>query len=448
MKRHPIRASLLGALFVSLFVSAPAMGQDDGATKKKGKKDGKPPGAAKVSDTHHKTFNQEDWGSGPDGKELARKLLKEHFEQAFPRGLTVGLGGKGRRKAVLVGPKDVSDLLPLRGDPAPMKDDGVSALKKTGGLGGQLVAAKLNVGLDAIGELGHRKKHGETPFADLLLRRGYKPALTGLSVRELIRLGDRAIAGKYGEDVEPYKKVVDVDRDGDGDASLMDLRDALSLANSALRRGHETEKSLSEPVVAEDDDVDDDTEERKSSAEERRRRDAERRRRAAADDEELEAEDDREVETRREERRRRAEEQGEDADEEGEREVEQAEEERDREVLEADRERDRALDEVDRIEDKKRRAEQRKRALDAHRVKVAEIDAKFAAKKVRIERKFEEKHGRPHPGRGRGLDGEHPGRGKGSERSGADGGDVEAEKAKKAKREKRGGSEKDGRRKS
>lgn len=207
----------------------------------------------------YRSFSQTEYGGGEDGNPQARQALNEGFEAAFPKGAAIGT--RGGHMFVVESADDVRSLLPQDGPPRPMKEGGRKGFKDAGGLAGQLLAAKLNVGLDRVGALGHREKADQPPLGSMVVRRGVQRALRGLTVGEIIRLGDQAVGGELGND-KPEKKLIDVDGDDDADVSLMDLREALHEINVNFKHGRDDGgKSLGH-------DEDDDDAEAMSAAEE------------------------------------------------------------------------------------------------------------------------------------------------------------------------------------
>lgn len=236
-----VRSSLVGfASLVFLLAAVPAaMAQKEGG--KKGGDEFK----------GYRSFSQTDYGGGEDGNPQARQALNEGFEPAFPKG--VAIGTRGGHLFVVESADDVRSLLPQDGPPRPMKEGGRKGFKDAGGLAGQLLAAKLNVGLDRVGALGHREKADQPPLASMVVRRGVQRALRGLTVGEIIRLGDQAVGGELGND-KSEKKLIDVDGDDDADVSLMDLREALHEINVNFKHGRDDGgKSLGHD---DDEDVD------------------------------------------------------------------------------------------------------------------------------------------------------------------------------------------------
>ncbi|MFG0316364.1 MAG: hypothetical protein ACF8XB_03765 [Planctomycetota bacterium JB042] len=217
-------------------------------------------GKGDAKKTHLVTFDLEDWGGGPDAKENAHKVLKKQFDEAFPRGLRIGKDKKGLHSFRLDSAEEVRKLLPVRGEPGVMTESSKAGLKAAGGLAGQLIAAKLNVGFDSIGAIGATKANGETPLAQRVLKRKVAKKLKGLTVLELIQASDKAISGKFGEKVKPSDKVVDLDGDDKPDTTLRALREALNLVNNSHQKGDMMKVVLADPGLGETADEEEDEE--------------------------------------------------------------------------------------------------------------------------------------------------------------------------------------------
>ena len=97
--------------------------------------------------------------------------------------------------------------------------------------GGQLLAAKLNVGFDDVGAFDELKARDEVKLGDLIFVSGVDADLIGWSVRSVLDLADQAISGALG------KNGIDLDGDGCIDLTISALSDALDVLNNNFDNG-------------------------------------------------------------------------------------------------------------------------------------------------------------------------------------------------------------------
>jgi hypothetical protein len=180
------------------------------------------------------TFTQGGWGAACQGGNPGC-LLEAHFDGIFPNGLIVGdpdgVDDDEIYALLLTSPIAVAEFLPEGKARKPFSQDDVNPTQSTAGvLGGQLVAAKINVAFDAAGYLDNLKNDAGLLLGDMVYVSGVQPELIGMSINELIALADLAISGDL-------PMPADVDDDGDQDLNFADLNTAVELINTNFHEG-------------------------------------------------------------------------------------------------------------------------------------------------------------------------------------------------------------------
>jgi hypothetical protein len=174
-------------------------------------------GAVPFSDGQFFSFSQNTWGADP-GAGPPAQLVKEHFDDIYPTGLTVGGGNfilftaGGTGDAVL-------NFLPQTGPAAALNATLVDPTSSSSGIfGGQIIGLAFNIDFSdagfTLGSLG-------IPFGDLTLH-----DLTG------------AVAGLNGDDLRQFFDLTNIALGG-GDAgyAIADLSPLLMLVNGAFEGG-------------------------------------------------------------------------------------------------------------------------------------------------------------------------------------------------------------------
>lgn len=190
------------------------------------------------------TFTQGGWGTKCAGNNPGC-LRDQWFGSVFPGGLLLGdqdgVDGDGHYVVHLTTSKAVEDFLPEGGTPAKLGFDAVNPKNSGAGvLGGQLAAAKLNVHFDDAGAFAGKKTQTGAVVGDLVFAWGVHAKLLGFSLREVITLADRAIAGEIA-------MPIDIDNDGTGDLGFSDLSTALDVANNNFDNGTQNNGNLKLP---------------------------------------------------------------------------------------------------------------------------------------------------------------------------------------------------------
>ncbi len=295
------------------------------------------------------TYSQNEWGQSPEENEKAAAILEKHFAKVFPNGLRVGSRKKSGLFFVFDSAESIRTFLPVDGTPGVMTEASRTGLRDAGGLAGQLVAARLNVGFNKMALAAQKAQEGvEQDLGRLVFTGEVHKKLIGMTANEAMRIADRAIAGELGDPKKASEKTVDVDRDGTPDVDLVDLREALRVINWNFHAGDDIKRSLGLNPAADDAVA--------------RERDF---RRAAAED----GDDDDVGATVK-------------------REVARAESERDRELEAAEEGRGKAMDEAKReVEQSKDRAAYERKVSEierAHRDRQREIQARYQKKVLEI----------------------------------------------------------------
>lgn len=187
------------------------------------------------------TFTMGGWGTKCSGNNPGC-FRDANFPTTFPAGLIIGdadgVDGDGSHAAHFTSSKAIEVFLPAGKTAAALNKDSTDPKSTSAGvLGGQLVAAKLNVGFDASGAFDSIKGNDGLDLADLVYVANVHSKLIGLTVAEVILLADNAIAGDAA-------MPLDVDGDNIGDVSFSDLSNALDKLNNEFDNGTQALGSL------------------------------------------------------------------------------------------------------------------------------------------------------------------------------------------------------------
>jgi hypothetical protein len=187
------------------------------------------------------SFTMGGWGTKCSGNNPGC-LRDAWFPTAFPQGLLIGdadgLDGDDSFAALFTNSKAIADYLPAGKTPGALNKDLTNPKSTSAGvLGGQLVAAKLNVGFDAAGAFDAIKDLDGAKLGDLVFVANVHAKLLGLTVSEVILLADNAISGVAA-------MPLDVDGDAIGDVSFSDLANALDRVNNEFVGGAQALGSL------------------------------------------------------------------------------------------------------------------------------------------------------------------------------------------------------------
>jgi hypothetical protein len=175
------------------------------------------------------THTQLGWGSDcvvhPAGC-----LLVDHFLDVFPDGVLLGDQDGNDTDSFFASLYTtigaIQHYLPQTLGPALLVRDWLNPECAAGFcLGGDLLAAKLNVGFDDAGLFDDAKCRDDVKLGDLVFVGCVDEDLIGLTVRELIAIADLAISGELGPG--PF----DIDGDSTNDLTLFELKDALQAVN-------------------------------------------------------------------------------------------------------------------------------------------------------------------------------------------------------------------------
>jgi hypothetical protein len=156
------------------------------------------------------SYSQGSWGQDPACNQFgcnAAAVLENNFDSVFARfnGLMeVGIPGPAGFSIIFDGPDPIITYLPASGTPGPLTADLLDPVTSaSGGLGGEVVTAELNVAFSDAGVLAH--PHG-VPFGDLVLQNleslvgspGFGPEiaqLDGAPVHELLSEANLLLGG-------------------------------------------------------------------------------------------------------------------------------------------------------------------------------------------------------------------------------------------------------------
>jgi hypothetical protein len=187
------------------------------------------------------TFTQGGWGTKCKGNNPGC-FRDENFPTSFPNGLILGdaqgVDGDAEFAAHFTTSEAIQDYLPAGKTAKALDADATNPTStKAGVFGGQLTAAKLNVGFDASGAFDSIKGNVGVKLEDLVYIANVHEKLIGLTVGEVIVLADNAISGAAA-------MPLDVDGDNVGDVSFSDLSNALDKLNNEFDNGDQALGSL------------------------------------------------------------------------------------------------------------------------------------------------------------------------------------------------------------
>ncbi|HEX3486142.1 MAG TPA: hypothetical protein VHT51_13855 [Micropepsaceae bacterium] len=144
---------------------------------------GRPAGAVPFTDGQFISFSQNTWGADPAAGPPAQ-LVRDHFDDIYPTGLTVGVGNFILFTAGSNGDA-VLTFLPQTGPAAALNATLVDPTSSSSGIfGGQIIGLRFNIDFS---EAGYTLGSSGIPFGDLVLH-----DLTG------------AVAGLNGEDLSQF----------------------------------------------------------------------------------------------------------------------------------------------------------------------------------------------------------------------------------------------------
>ncbi|MFO0981220.1 MAG: hypothetical protein U1E76_05610 [Planctomycetota bacterium] len=192
------------------------------------------------------SYTQGGWGAGCAGHNVGC-LRDAHFADVFPNGLLLGdqdgVDGDGLFALVLRSAAAVENFLPQGSQPGTLDQDLLDPTTSSAGVfGGQLTAAKLNVAFDDAGLFDPTKNGNPIHLGDLVYADCVDRDLIDLTVRDVIAIADRVIAGEFGICTSQFiapsgcqsVDIYDVDGDGIPDVSIENLSDALDILNNAF----------------------------------------------------------------------------------------------------------------------------------------------------------------------------------------------------------------------
>lgn len=182
------------------------------------------------------TYTQQELGVNCEGFGGPACRVEEWFDVLFPNGLILGdqdgPDGDDEWSIVFTSPAAIAKFLPEDGPISELDGDAVDPVESPGGaFVGHLLAAKLNYALDQAGAYDDLKLRVPKKIGDLIFKKNVNRDLIGWPVDEYIEVCDLALSGALGEG--------DLDLDGDGelDAFLTDLSDALKEINENFKGG-------------------------------------------------------------------------------------------------------------------------------------------------------------------------------------------------------------------
>lgn len=182
------------------------------------------------------TFKQDALGVNCEGLGGPACRVEEWFDLLFPNGVILGdqdgVDGDGEFAIVFTSPSAIAKFLPDDGPVAELASDLVDPVETPAGeFAAELLAAKLNWALDQAGAYDDLKLRTPKKLGDLELKRGVNRDLIGYTVAEMIAICDLALSGALGEGD------LDINGDGELDAYLTDLSDALKEINKNFDSG-------------------------------------------------------------------------------------------------------------------------------------------------------------------------------------------------------------------
>ena len=182
------------------------------------------------------TFQQRALGVNCEGFGGPACRVEEWFDVLFPNGVILGdqdgVDGDGEFAIVFTSPSAIARFLPDDGPVAELDGDLVDPVETLAGeFAAELLAATLNFALDQIGAYDDLKLRVPKKLGDLVLKSGVNRDLFGYSIAEMIEICDLALSGALGEGD------LDINGDGELDAYLTDLSDALKEINKNFDSG-------------------------------------------------------------------------------------------------------------------------------------------------------------------------------------------------------------------
>jgi len=182
------------------------------------------------------TYEQKEIGVNCEGFGGPACVLEQWFDVLFPNGVILGdqdgPDGDSEYCVVFTSPRAIAKFLPDDGPVGPLTGDLVDPLETPAGeLVAQLLVARLNYALDQAGAYDEGKLRDPLKLGDLLFVKNVNRDLFGWAVGDVVDVVDLALSGALGEG--------DLDLNGDGelDAYLTDLSDALGELNSNFKSG-------------------------------------------------------------------------------------------------------------------------------------------------------------------------------------------------------------------
>ncbi len=163
-----------------------------------------------------RTQTQGGWGSSPNGNNPG-KYLHDHFDRAFPSGVTIGNGFTLKFTSA----QAITDFLPSGGKPQALKKSEVNPSRLGNNLAAQTLALTISVGMD-------RHLNGGR-LANLRITKG---TLSGTSVRDLLTMANQALGGRASS------------------FTVSELNDALTKCNESFVDGKRNTGFLSSGTVS------------------------------------------------------------------------------------------------------------------------------------------------------------------------------------------------------
>ncbi len=190
------------------------------------------------------TFTQGGWGQKCAGNN-AGCLRDAHFAPVFPNGMLLGdfdgPDADAFYAVLLTSALAVEIYIPAGGTAAKLDQDWIDPVATGSGVfGGQLTAAKMNVGFDTAGIFDSMKTNPALKLKDLVFVANVHPKIKGYSVEEIIYLSDLVISGEL-------PTPVDLDGNLVGDCYEADFSDALDKLNNCFDNGTINQGSLGLP---------------------------------------------------------------------------------------------------------------------------------------------------------------------------------------------------------
>lgn len=214
------------------------------------------------------TYSQRAWGDPCVDADAPACWLEQHFATLFPSGVVLGdLDGDdgdtdGEHALVFDSADAVAAFLPIAADrplgtlSRTVRDPTPDGIGLGGALAGELLAAELNVAFDARGLMPTTM--GGTSLVELVFVDGVADPLVGRTVADVIALGHALLAGRDGlgfDDRAAAVPSLDLDGDGEPDASPRDVHAALAAFNGNFAQGALDAGRLAPPIRPLKDDA-------------------------------------------------------------------------------------------------------------------------------------------------------------------------------------------------